>query len=186
MLYMLASFTPWITYWVLCCVGSGLGVALPLLISLILVVHQTRKGSPNLMDLVSLIYFSIASAATFIFDSGMFIEKSGFLGYSALSMMTAASLAIGQPYTLQVSKRKYPEIYWRDKLFLTVNNVITVFWAAIFVVNALIFLVFEFPLSLIIANTLIAVGIVFSAVFPLHESACVLRFKGFQEVRLEH
>jgi len=171
MLYVLISFTPWVTYWVLCGVGSGLGVALPLLISLILVVHQARKGSSNLMDVVSLIYFSIASAATFIFGLSMFIEKSGFLGYSALSMMAVTSLAIGQPFTLQVSKRDYPEIYWRDKLFLTVNNVITVFWAAIFAVNALIFLVFEFPLTLIITNALIAVGVVFSAVFPLKAPA---------------
>jgi len=48
---------------------------------------------------------------------------------------------------------------------------ITVFWVAIFVVNVLIFLVFEFPPTLIITNALIAVSIMFSVVLPLKAPA---------------
>jgi len=167
MLYMLVSFTPWIVYWVLCGFDSTLGVVAPLLISLVLVINQVRLRSLNLMDAVSAVYFSIAFLVTFVFNSGVFIDKSGFLGYLSLSLMAVSSLVIKQPYTLQVSKRDYPEVYWRDKLFLTINNVITAFWALVFIVNALIFLVFKPPLTLVVSNILIAAGIVFSIVFPL-------------------
>ncbi len=113
MLYILVSFVPWIIYWVLCGMGNKFGIAIPLAISLVLIIPQIRKRDFNLMDLTSVLYFSIAMVGTFIFGLNTFVERSGFLGYSVLFLMAALSLIIKQPYTLQVSKRDYPEIYWR-------------------------------------------------------------------------
>jgi hypothetical protein len=39
--------------------------------------------------------------------------------------MALFSIVVKQPFTLQVSKRDYPEVYWRDKRFLLTNQVIT-------------------------------------------------------------
>jgi len=88
-----------------------LGVALPLLISLILMIHQIRGKNLNFMDIISVLYFSIASVTTFIFNSSIFVEENGFFSYLTLFLMAITSLVIKQPYTLQVSKRDYPEIY---------------------------------------------------------------------------
>jgi len=167
MLFLLISFAPWIAYWALCGIDSRLGVALPLLISLILIIYQIRKKNSNLMDITSLFYFSTASIATFIFNSSIFVEENGFLSYLALFLMSVTSLVIEQPYTLQVSKRDYPEIYWRDKIFLTINKAITAFWAALFAANSLIFLTLRFPLTLMLSSALIAAGVAFSIIFPL-------------------
>ena len=77
------------------------------------------------MDLTSLIYFTVASMATYIFNLDIFVERPYFLGYSTLSIMALISIAIRKPFTLQVSKRDYPEIYWRERTFLLVNDAIS-------------------------------------------------------------
>ncbi len=87
MLYILVSFIPWIVYWILCGMGNVLGIVVPLTISLLLVIPQIRKWDFNLMDLTSVLYFSIATVGAFIFNLNVFVERSGFLGYSALSLM---------------------------------------------------------------------------------------------------
>ena len=171
MLYILFSFTPWIVYWMMCGMGDKLGIAIALTISILLVIPQIYKRDFNLMDLASLSYFSIAAIATFILNSHIFVERSGFLGYLSLFLMASLSLAIKRPYTLQVAKRDYPEIYWREKTFLTINNVITSVWAAIFMLNAAIFMLLNMPFTIIFSNILIAIGIAFSIFFPLKAPA---------------
>ncbi|PUA31322.1 MAG: all-trans-retinol 13,14-reductase [Candidatus Terraquivivens tikiterensis] len=170
MLYILVSFIPWVVYWVMCGTGNRLGVIIPLAISLILLAPQIRKRDFNMMDVTSVLYFSMATVATFILNLSMFVEKSGFLGYLALSLMALLSLAIKRPYTLQVAKRDYPEIYWREKSFLTINSIITAVWTTIFVASAIMFLT-DMPFTMILSNTLIAFGIALSAVFPLKAPA---------------
>jgi len=167
MLYILVSFIPWIVYWILCGFGNPLGITASLIISIILILPQILKRSFNLMDLVSLIYFSLAFISTFILNLNIFLENSGFLGYLALFLMASFSIAIGQPYTLQVSKRDYPRVYWKDKSFLTINNIITAVWAGIFLLNSVIFLFLQFPLTAVLSNLFIAVDIFFSVVYHL-------------------
>ena len=165
MLYILVSFAPWIVYWVLCGMGNRLGVIIPLAISLLLVIPQIHKRDFNLMDVTSLLYFSTATAFTFIFNLNIFAEKSGFLGYFALFLMALFSLIIKQPFTFQVSKRDYPEIYWKEKSFLTINSIITGVWVVIFMANAITFLLLNKTSAVILSNTFIALGITFSIVF---------------------
>ncbi len=166
MFYIFVSFIPWIVYWILCGMGNVLGIIVPLTISLLLVTPQIRKWDFNLMDLTSVLYFSIATAGTFIFSLNIFVESSNFLGYSVLFFMALFSLIIKQPWTSQCSKKDYPEIYWKDESFLAINNLITIVWAAIFLLNAIIFLLLSEPFTVVFSNILIAFGIIFSIVFP--------------------
>lgn len=167
MLYILISFIPWIIYWILCSMGNTLGVLIPLIISLILINPQVQRRDFNLMDITSLLYFSIANVATFIFNVSVFMEQNGFMGYFVLFLMALISIIVKQPYTLQVSKRDYPEAYWKNKSFLAINNLITAVWAGIFLSNAVIFLFFSFPFTVILSNVLVALGIIFSTIFPI-------------------
>jgi len=171
MLYIFVSFIPWIVYWVLSGMGNKLGIVTSFVISSILVARQIRKKDFNLMDVASLLYFGIATAATFIFDVGMFVENSGFLSYFALFLMALFSLIIRQPFTFSVSKRDYPEIYWKDRSFLAVNDMITGGWTLIFIINAMAFLLLDKPLTLIVSNALIALGIALSVILPLEAPA---------------
>lgn len=179
MLYILVSFTPWVIYWVLCSFGDKLGIAIPFAVSLLLLISQTKKRSLSLMDLTSAFYFAIATIGTFVFNLDFFVESSGFLGYLVLFLMAFSSLMIKQPFTLQVSKRDYPETYWKDKLFLAVNNAVTAVWASIFLINATLFLLAK-PFAVILSNILIVFGIVFSFIFPLKAPAYLIS-KGFKK-----
>jgi all-trans-retinol 13,14-reductase len=171
MLYIIISFIPWTVYWVLCGIGSMLGIVIPFVISLLLIIPQIRRRDFSLMDLFSALYFSIAMVGTFIFKLSMFLESFGFLGYSVLFLMALSSLIINRPYTLHVSKRDYPEVYWKDKTFLAINNIITMVWSGIFLANATIFLLLCMPLTIILSELLIAFGIAFSIFFPLKAPA---------------
>jgi Phytoene dehydrogenase and related proteins len=167
MFYILFSFVPWIIYWIICGMGDRSGVVIALVISFLLVIPQMHRRNFNIMDLTSLFYFSVATIATFILGSNIFVEKSGFLGYLSLSLMAFISIAIKRPYTLQVAKRDYPEIYWREKSFLKINNMITGIWAAIFMLNAVMFIFLNTPLAIISSNILVAIGIALSILLPL-------------------
>ena len=171
MMYIMVSFVPWVIYWVLCGMGFSFGVFVSFIFSLVLIVPQVGRRDVNLMDLFSFTYFSIATLGTFLLNVRMFIENSGFLGFFVLFLMALCSLIVKQPYTLQVSKRDYPEIYWKDEKFLAINNIITVVWNCIFLTNAIVFFFSESLLARMLSNTLIAFGIVFSIFFPLKAPA---------------
>jgi len=164
-LYIPISFTPWIIYWVLCSFNYELGVLIPFIISLALLA--IKRNNLNLIDLTSFIYFTVAITTTFIFNIDIFIEKSGFLGYSALFLMAFLSLVFKHPYTLEISKREYPKVYWKDKMFLIINSIITAAWASIFLLNALIFLLTNTFTAVITSNMLVILGIVLSIILPI-------------------
>ncbi len=169
MLYALASFTPWIIYWILCGMGNEFGITIPLAISLFLLVLEIHAKDVSLMDLTSAIYFTIAFTGVCMLNQSVFIEESSFLGYLTLFIMAMLSLAIKRPFTIHFSKREYPPIYWRDKSFIAINSAITAVWTLIFIVNALAFL--YLPMPLIISNILIVVGMIFSTIFPVKAPA---------------
>lgn len=170
MLYILLSFVPWILYWVFCGIGLRIGILASLMISLLILMPQMRQKEFNLMDVASLMFFSVGAIAVFIFDLKVFVEKSGFLGYLALFLMAAFSLTVKQPFTFQVSKRDYPEVYWKSPWFLKINSLITVIWALIFLINAITYL-FIPNVAKIFTNALIGFGIVFSIIFPVKAPA---------------
>ena len=171
MFYMIISFVPWIVYWVLCGTGNATGIVIALVIASLLTIPQIRRMDFNLMDLTSLLYFGTATISTFIFNLNVFVERSGFLGYFALFLMALVSVIIKQPFTFQASKRDYPEIYWKERSFIVINNLITGAWAGIFIANATIFLLLNRSFAVILSNTLIAFGIAFSIIFPLKAPA---------------
>nr|MDO8100045.1 NAD(P)/FAD-dependent oxidoreductase [Candidatus Njordarchaeota archaeon] len=167
MVYIAFSFAPWILYFVVCGFGDKTGIVVALALSLILVIPQAAKKSFSMMDVTSTLYFGVAFVATSIFGLNVFVEKDGLLGYTALLLMSFFSLVAKQPFTLQVSKRDYPEVYWKDKSFIAINSLIMVVWTVVFGVNAVIFLLLSRPLTIILPNTLIGVGVAFSIIFPL-------------------
>jgi all-trans-retinol 13,14-reductase len=170
-LYILISFTPWILYWVLTGFTGELGVFAGFAVSLVITTSQLLRREYNLMDLASITYFSVALIGVFILRIEAFVEESGFLGYFALFLMALFSIVVKQPFTLQVSKRDYPEVYWRDERFLLTNQVITLIWTMLFLLNSIVYLVLGFPLNTVVANTLVIIGVLFSAVYPLKAPA---------------
>ncbi|MEM4600076.1 MAG: NAD(P)-binding protein, partial [Candidatus Methanomethylicaceae archaeon] len=167
MVYIAFSFIPWILYWILSGFGFSFSVLLAFTASMAILVPQIRRREYYFMDTFSVIYFSIASICTLIFRMNVFVEYSGFIGYLALSLMAVSSIAMKSPFTFRVAKKDWPEAYWREKSFLLINNIISATWTIIFIANALINLLLGTPYKIILSNALIALGIVFSIIFPL-------------------
>ncbi len=170
MLYIAISFIPWITCWILSGKGN-VSIVVPFAISSLLIIPQIGKWDFNLMDLTSILYFSIATVGTLLFNLKVFVESSGFLGYFVLFLMALFSLVIKQPFTFKVAKRDYPEIYWKDKSFFRINNIITIVWSGVFLLNSVIFLLLAKPFTVLIPTILTVFGIAFSVIFPLKEPA---------------
>ncbi|MEM4676007.1 MAG: NAD(P)/FAD-dependent oxidoreductase [Nitrososphaerota archaeon] len=167
MVYIAFSFIPWILYWILSGFGFSFSVLLAFTASMAILVPQIRRREYYFMDTFSVIYFSIASICTLIFRMNVFVEYSGFIGYLALSLMAVSSIAMKSPFTFRVAKKDWSEAYWREKSFLLINNIISATWTIIFIANALINLLLGTPYKIILSNALIALGIVFSIIFPL-------------------
>ncbi|MEM0023837.1 MAG: NAD(P)/FAD-dependent oxidoreductase [Thermofilaceae archaeon] len=132
---------------------------------------QVLRRNFYFMDVFSFFYFLVASMATFLLGVGFFVEYSGFVGYLTLSLMATSSIALGVPFTLQVSRRDWPEVYWRDRAFLQINNLVSAAWALVFITNALVYLFLKHPYNAAVSNVLVVLGTVFSVVFPARASA---------------
>jgi len=157
-------FIPWIIYWILSGMGSTLSISVPLAITFVS-IRAIRKRY-NIMDIFSFIYFIAAAIVTFFTDSLFFLERSGSLGYIVLFVMAIFSLIIRKPYTMEGVKGDYPESFWKNPMFTTINAVITVIWAIIFIVNSVLFITLSQPLPIITTNILIGLGVVLSIIIP--------------------
>ena len=88
--------------------------------------------------------------------------------------MASISIAVGNPFTLQVSKRDYPEVYWRERTFLLVNDAISGAWSMIFLLNSITSIILGNPYARVVSNTLIAIGVILSIFLPEKLSAYFL------------
>jgi all-trans-retinol 13,14-reductase len=178
MCYILVSFIPWIVYWIFATPQSVISAHA---MAMVILIPQISKREFNIMDVVTFFYFTAAFVATIIYDATVFLEHGRVLGYGVLFLMALGSILAGKPYTLQVSKRDYPESMWKDKTFLAINNSITLAWAGVFLLSALVYQFLELPWTVLISNLLIAGGIVFSVVFPAKAPARILaaRYKQY-------
>lgn len=166
MVYILFSFVPWIIYWSSANTKNIFSIFVPFIISIILLYPQIKNKDFNLMDIFTFFYFLFALSVSVLIKTEIFYYNSGLFGYFTLFMMALFSIITKNPYTFQVSKKDYPKVYWKDKTFIFVNNVITLFWVFVYGLNTLFYLFLSFPINLIFSNLLISLGIVFSIIFP--------------------
>ncbi len=166
MLYILISFIPWVVYWSFSNTKNIFSIFIPFIISIFLLYPQIKKKDFNLMDIFTFFYFITALFASLFTKKEIFYENSGLFGYFTLFMMALFSIIIKNPYTFQVSKKDYPEVYWKDETFIFVNNIITLFWVLVYGFNTFFYLFLSFPLNLFLSNLFITFGIVFSIIFP--------------------
>lgn len=160
------SFIPWIIYWVFSGMGSTMGIIISLAITFAFIFFRAIRKRYSIMDIFSFVYFIAAAVVTFFTDSILFMDRSGSLGYIVLFMMAIFSLIIGRPYTIEGAKGNYPESFWKNPMFITINSVITVIWAIIFLANSVLYVTLNHPLPIIATNILIGLGIMLSIIIP--------------------
>ncbi len=158
-------FLPWSVYWIVSPISALLGTLLPLAISSVLVVIQIKNHEKNPINIASFIYFCITTVGLIVFNTDIFIRKSGVLGFFALFLMALISLIVKTPYTLAISKKDYPELYWKDESFIAINNMLTGVWVAIFLVSSILLLIHPSH-TVLLLNSIIISGTIISFALP--------------------
>lgn len=174
MLQVLLGFTPWIVYWSF----SGPGLWAPAVLggltaaAALVTWRHLKRRDVKTMEVVTLGYFAVHAIVTLMLGLNFFKQYGPVLNNLTLAAMAWGTLLAGSPFTYQYAREDWPRETWDNPLFILTNQIITGVWGAIFLVNTgLGALSLGLPdlhilLNAIIANILIALGVVFSSLFP--------------------
>ncbi len=135
------GFVPWIIYWV---VADGpstwmFGAICAVVAALILGVSAGR-GGPRLLEVVTIVFFVAVTVAGMIVgaqDRDWMDSHATTLSAGALAAMALGSLAF-VPFTEQYAPQSAPRQEWERAAFRRTNRVLTLMWALVFALIAVL------------------------------------------------
>ena len=135
------GFVPWILYWV---VADGpstwmFGAVCAVLAALILGISAGFSG-PRLLDVVTIVFFigvTIAGLVLGAEDRDWMDTHATSLSAGVLAVMALASLAF-VPFTQQYAPESAPRHDWEEAAFRRTNQVLTLMWALVFALIAVL------------------------------------------------
>ncbi|WP_037144375.1 hypothetical protein [Rhodococcoides fascians] len=133
-LSIFTGFIPWIAFSLVAQRMAANGVAwsalLAAAIGLVFVVRGRRTGNPTMMDMYSLVLFSLIAVVGFVggenIDNWLFEWGRPFVGV-VLGLILLAT-ASTRPFTAEYAKRSTPQEYWSSPLFRRINFVLSATW----------------------------------------------------------
>jgi putative sterol carrier protein len=139
MAWMTVAFIPWIIHWVLTGIGLGAiwSIGLPLVLGAGLWLYRRAFIKPTWLDAGGPLFFAAAGIISLL-APGFWMLYGAVLGSLAMAGIWMGTLATDTPLTADYSCWNYPPEIARNRLFLKTNGVITVFWAAVFLLQAAI------------------------------------------------
>ena len=135
------GFAPWIIYWV---VADGpstwmFGAMCAVIAALTLGVSAGR-GGPRLLELVTAVFFVAVTIAGMVVgaeDRDWMDNYATTLSSGVLAAMSLASLAF-VPFTAQYAPESAPQQDWEKPAFHRTNRVLTLIWALVFALIAVL------------------------------------------------
>ena len=135
------GFVPWIIYWV---VADGpstwmFGAICAVVAALILGVSAGR-GGPRLLEVVTIVFFVAVTVAGMIVgaqDRDWMDSYATTLSAGALAAMALGSLPF-VPFTEQYAPESAPRQEWEKAAFRRTNRVLTLMWALVFALIAVL------------------------------------------------
>jgi hypothetical protein len=135
------GFVPWIIYWV---VADGpstwlFGALCAVIAALILGVSAGR-GGPRLLEVVTIVFFVAVTVAAMILgaqDRDWMDTYATTLSAGVLAAMALGSLAF-VPFTEQYAPQSAPRHDWEKAAFRRTNQVLTLMWALVFALIAVL------------------------------------------------
>ncbi|MEO3759224.1 hypothetical protein ABGB19_13180 [Mycobacterium sp. B14F4] len=135
------GFVPWILYWV---VADGpstwmFGAVCAVLAALILGISAGFSG-PRLLDVVTIVFFTAITIAGMVVgaeDRDWMDTHATTLSAGVLAVMALASLAF-VPFTQQYAPESAPRQEWETAAFRRTNQVLTLMWALVFALIAVL------------------------------------------------
>ncbi|MGB3356886.1 MAG: hypothetical protein WBB00_29495 [Mycobacterium sp.] len=135
------GFIPWIVYWV---VADGpstwmFGAICAVLAALIMGVSAGFAGV-RLLDIVTVVFFTGVTVAGMVIgaaDRDWMDTHATTLSSGALAIMALGSLAF-EPFTAQYAPESAPRQEWEQTAFRRTNQVLTLMWALVFALIAVL------------------------------------------------
>ncbi|NVN51916.1 hypothetical protein [Mycolicibacterium hippocampi] len=135
------GFIPWIVYWV---VADGpstwmFGAICAVLAALIMGV-SAGFGGLRLLDIVTVVFFTGVTVAGMVIgaaDRDWMDTHATTLSSGVLAIMALGSLAF-EPFTAQYAPESAPRHEWEQTAFRRTNQVLTLMWALVFALIAVL------------------------------------------------
>lgn len=135
------GFVPWIIYWV---VADGpstwmFGAICAVIAALILGVSAGR-GGPRLLEVVTIVFFVAVTVVGMVAGAHDRDWMDGYattLSSGVLAVMSLGSLAF-VPFTAQYAPESAPKQDWEKAAFRRTNQVLTLMWALVFALIAVL------------------------------------------------
>ncbi len=135
------GFIPWIIYWV---VADGpstwmFGAICAVIATLIMGV-SAGFGGLRLLDIVTVVFFAGVTIAGIIVgaeDRDWMDNYATTLSSGVLALMAFGSLAF-EPFTAQYARASAPRQDWEQAAFRRTNQVLTLMWALVFALTAVL------------------------------------------------
>jgi putative sterol carrier protein len=139
MTWMTVAFIPWIIHWVLTGVGLTAlwSIGLPLVLGAGLWLYRRAFIKSTWLDAGGPLFFAAAGVISLL-APGFWALYGEVLGSLVMVGIWMGTLATDTPLTADYSRWNYPPEMARNRLFLKTNGIITVFWAAVFLLQAAI------------------------------------------------
>jgi hypothetical protein len=135
------GFVPWIIYWV---VADGpstwmFGAICAVIAALILGVSAGR-GGPRVLEVVTIVFFIAVTIVGMVLgahDRDWMDAYATTLSSGVLAVMALVSLAF-VPFTAQYAPESAPQQDWEQAAFRRTNRVLTLMWALVFALIAVL------------------------------------------------
>ncbi|BCI53194.1 hypothetical protein NIIDNTM18_24720 [Mycolicibacterium litorale] len=176
------GFVPWIIYWV---VADGPSTwkfgALCAVLSAVILGIAMGRGGPRLLDVVTIVFFfgvTLVAMAVGAADRDWMDTYATTLSSGVLAVMSLVSLAF-VPFTEQYAKASVSRQAGADPAFRRTNQVLTLMWALVFALIAVLGLVAaQLPHTSDWTNYVVPVVVIVGAVGMTHSYPRRAREKG--------
>jgi hypothetical protein len=135
------GFVPWIIYWV---VADGPSTwmfgAICAVISALILGVSAGRGGPRVLEVVTIVFFVAVTVAGMVAgaqDRDLMDTYATTLSAGVLAAMALGSLAF-VPFTEQYAPESAPRREWEKAAFRRTNRVLTLMWALVFALIAVL------------------------------------------------
>lgn len=138
---------------------------------LLIIANEYRHGGLKIMDCTSLGYFALAATISATSAANTLDKYHVVVVWGVFAMVAWATLAAGFPFTIQYARERAPREVWNSPLFVRINRILTVMWAAIFTFGAIMGVMtiavgHAFALGIAIPMSAMGVGYAFNNEYP--------------------
>ncbi|HEX4208776.1 MAG TPA: hypothetical protein VHY56_00165 [Candidatus Binataceae bacterium] len=146
------------------------------ILSAVIVAIEYRHRAVKIPDATSLSYFALMLAVSAAIGTWLINGYNVMIVWAMFGIVFWATIAIGFPFTLQFAREQTPPAVWHEPIFIRTNYQISLLWAIIATVNAILGFAMHFsphPLivGVILPTLLMVFGFVAGAWYGKHVAA---------------